>query len=70
MTTWNKTQALDFAQASAETAFDDWKPYGSLLGSVCAHRINVVDTLREYQAAAHVSAALALFDEQITVTLK
>lgn len=62
-----RQQALDFAKASADMAWDQRhsSEYTESFTSVDSYRDNVIDTLNDERAAEFTSEALAVFDERI-----
>ena len=57
--------SVDFAQRSADTAFDCRADYDGLEQSIAAHRVNVVDTLNEQSREQFHAEALAAFDARV-----
>lgn len=59
-------EAIEFAESSAEIAFDCWRgDYPTLADAIASHADNVRDTLNEERSAQHEPDAFAAFDARV-----
>ena len=58
-------QAIEFAESSAEMAFDQRSEYGTLADAIASHADNVRDTLNDERSAQHEPDAFAAFDARV-----
>jgi len=58
-------QAIEFAESSAEMAFDQRNEYGTLADAIASHADNVRDTLNDERSAQHEPDAFAAFDARV-----
>ena len=61
-------EAVEFAQASAEAAFDCWRgDYATLQDAIDSHGDNVRDTLNDERSAQYEYEAFKAFEERVAL---